>query len=102
MKPAGKRPTATVSAARRTTTMVSAAAEPAAEPAPETAAETATATEPAPPLGESEDPGTGGTGGVGATELVTTVVQAAAELAEIGLTAGARALRIAVSRLPRP
>ncbi|HUY59343.1 MAG TPA: hypothetical protein VMV16_06500 [Solirubrobacteraceae bacterium] len=102
MKPAAKRTTATVSAAKRTTTTVSAAAEPAAEPAPETAAETATATEPAPPLGESEDPGTGGTGGVGAAELVTTVVQAAAELAEIGLTAGARALRIAVSRLPRP
>ena len=31
-----------------------------------------------------------------------TAVQAAAELAEIGLQAGARALRRAVSRLPRP
>jgi hypothetical protein len=31
-----------------------------------------------------------------------TAVQAAAELAEIGLHAGARALRRAVSRLPRP
>ncbi len=29
-------------------------------------------------------------------------MQAAAELAEIGLQAGARALRHAVSRLPRP
>ena len=36
------------------------------------------------------------------TELVATAVKAAAELAEIGLTIGARALRIAVSRLPRP
>ena len=35
-------------------------------------------------------------------ELVGTVVKAAAELAEIGLTVGARALRRAVSRLPRP
>ena len=36
------------------------------------------------------------------TELVATAVKAAAELAEIGLTIGARALRIAISRLPRP
>ncbi len=35
-------------------------------------------------------------------DLVATAVQAAAELAEIGLTVGARALRAAVSRLPRP
>jgi hypothetical protein len=35
-------------------------------------------------------------------ELVGTVVKAAAELAEIGLTIGARALRSALSRLPRP
>ncbi len=36
------------------------------------------------------------------TEIVGTAVHAAAELAEIGLTAGARALRNALSRLPRP
>ena len=35
-------------------------------------------------------------------DLVGTAVQAAAELAEIGLSASARALRGAVSRLPRP
>jgi hypothetical protein len=35
-------------------------------------------------------------------EILGTAVQAAAELAEIGLSAGARALRNAVSRLPRP
>ena len=35
-------------------------------------------------------------------EIVGTAVQAAAELAEIGLKAGAFALRIALSRLPRP
>lgn len=34
--------------------------------------------------------------------IVATAVQAAAELAEIGLTLSARALRGAVSRLPRP
>ena len=35
-------------------------------------------------------------------ELVGTAVQAVGELAEIGLALGARALRNAVSRLPRP
>jgi hypothetical protein len=35
-------------------------------------------------------------------DLLSTAVHALAELAEIGLTAGARALRIAVSRLPHP
>jgi hypothetical protein len=34
--------------------------------------------------------------------ILTTAVQAAAELAEIGLTASARALREALSHLPRP
>jgi hypothetical protein len=36
------------------------------------------------------------------TELVTTAVQAAGELAQIGLTAGGRALKRAVDRIPRP
>ena len=36
------------------------------------------------------------------TDLVGTAVQAAGELAELGLTLGARALRDAVKRLPRP
>jgi hypothetical protein len=35
-------------------------------------------------------------------ELVGTVVKATAELAEIGLTLAARALRNTLSRLPRP
>jgi hypothetical protein len=35
-------------------------------------------------------------------EVVGTMVQAAAELAEIGLSASARAFREAVARLPRP
>lgn len=36
------------------------------------------------------------------TEIVTTAVQAAGELAQIGVTVGAQALRRAASRLPRP
>jgi hypothetical protein len=35
-------------------------------------------------------------------DVLGTAIQAAAELAEIGLTVGARALRSAMSRLPRP
>jgi hypothetical protein len=35
-------------------------------------------------------------------QIVSTVVQAAAELVEIGLSAGARAVRDALGRLPRP
>jgi hypothetical protein len=36
------------------------------------------------------------------TELVTTAIQAAGELAQIGLTAGGRAVKRAVDRIPRP
>jgi hypothetical protein len=39
---------------------------------------------------------------VSGTDILGTAVQAAAELAEIGLSASARALRAAISRLPRP
>ena len=35
-------------------------------------------------------------------DLVTTVVQAAGELAQIGISAGGRALKSALQRLPRP
>ncbi|HWK26220.1 MAG TPA: hypothetical protein VNS09_06645 [Solirubrobacter sp.] len=36
------------------------------------------------------------------TELVTTTIRAAGELAQIGLSAGGRALRRTLDRLPRP
>jgi hypothetical protein len=35
-------------------------------------------------------------------DLLTTAVQAAGELAQIGLAAGGRALKSALERLPRP
>jgi hypothetical protein len=41
-------------------------------------------------------------GATSGREIVGTAVQAAAELAEIGLAVSARAIRTAVSRLPRP
>jgi hypothetical protein len=52
------------------------------------------ATAPSEPVAADPSPGSHG--------VVETAVQAAAELAEIGLHASARALRRAVSRLPRP
>jgi len=36
------------------------------------------------------------------TELVTTAIQAAGELAQIGLTVGGQVLKRAVKRLPKP
>ncbi len=69
------------------------AAQPrAAKPAP-------AATPPAPSRGgRPSEPATADA----AHGVLETAVQAAAELAEIGLHASARALRRAVSRLPRP
>jgi hypothetical protein len=64
---------------------------PAASPPPgeRPAARTAPDADPAPSLPRGR-------------EVVGTMVQAAAELAEIGLSASARAFREAVARLPRP
>ena len=47
----------------------------------------------APPKGENQQSG---------TELIGTVVQAAGELAQVGLTIGGQVLKRAVSRLPKP
>ncbi|MDE3133481.1 MAG: hypothetical protein KGL15_05405 [Acidobacteriota bacterium] len=68
--------------------------------------------EPGPTRGPGSEPGpdpehavrrTGCVGSLGdGAEIAGTVVRATAELAEIGLTLAARALRSALSRLPRP
>jgi hypothetical protein len=47
------------------------------------------------PLEQGSSPPTG-------TELVTTAIQAAGELAQIGLTVGSQVLKRAVKRLPKP
>jgi hypothetical protein len=67
---------------------------PAAEPKPAPTRRPATPGRTATPARRSEPPS--------GTELIGTVVQAAAELAEIGLSVSARAVRNAVARLPRP
>jgi hypothetical protein len=69
-------------------------AQPAGTPARGPASARPPAREAAPATRRSGPPSGG--------EIFSTAVQAAAELAEIGLTASARALRNALSRLPRP
>jgi hypothetical protein len=59
--------------------------------------------QPSPPAGRREQPSPAAQPSPPrGAELVSTAVQAAAELAEIGLSATARAIREAVARLPRP
>jgi hypothetical protein len=62
-----------------------------AKPAPAQPGAASRAATPAPPPPREPSPG-----------VLETAVQAAAELTEIGLRAGARALRRVASRLPRP
>jgi hypothetical protein len=58
--------------------------------------------QPAQPAGAPPSPRSRGSVPTTGADVIGTAVHAAAELAEIGLTAGARALRNAVGRLPRP
>jgi hypothetical protein len=58
--------------------------------------------QPAQPAGSPPGPRTRRPAPSNGSGVIGTAVQAAAELAEIGLTVGARAIRGAVARLPRP
>jgi hypothetical protein len=58
--------------------------------------------QPAQPAGTPPPPSSRGSVPSTRADILGTAVHAAAELAEIGLSAGARALRNAVARLPRP
>ncbi|HET7050033.1 MAG TPA: hypothetical protein VFI54_17345 [Solirubrobacteraceae bacterium] len=58
--------------------------------------------QPAQPAGAPPSPRSRGSVPTTGADVIGTAVHAAAELAEIGLTAGARALRNAVARLPKP
>jgi hypothetical protein len=83
------------SAAKPKPKRLSQPAQPAGGP-PRVRAKARPSTQPrAPAPGRRSRPPSGG-------EILGTAVQAAAELAEVGLTASARALRNALSRLPRP
>lgn len=94
------------------------AAEPAAKPKPAARAKAATSAKPKPaarakttpprataaqiPPAGYATPRTDDDGVPRGADLVTTAVQAAGELAQIGLAAGGRALKSALERLPRP
>jgi hypothetical protein len=69
---------------------------PASRPAPKRLRQ------PAQPAGAPPSPRSRGSVPNTGADVIGTAVHAAAELAEIGLTAGARALRNAVARLPKP
>jgi hypothetical protein len=84
-KPAAPKAEATAAKPRATAT------PPAVEPAPKA---------PIPPAGYATP--RGGDEGPSPTDVVTTAVQAVGELAQIGIVLGARALKSAVQRLPRP
>jgi hypothetical protein len=58
--------------------------------------------QPAQPAGTPPSPPSRGSVPNSSADILGTAVHAAAELAEIGFSAGARALRNAVARLPRP
>ncbi|MGZ4259291.1 MAG: hypothetical protein ACXVR0_03075 [Solirubrobacteraceae bacterium] len=58
--------------------------------------------QPAQPAGAPPSPRSRGSVPTTSADVIGTAVHAATELAEIGLTAGARALRNTVARLPRP
>jgi hypothetical protein len=74
----------------------------AAKPTPATRPAPKRLRQPAQPAGAPPSPRSRGSVPTTGADVVGTAVHAAAELAEIGLTAGARALRNAVARLPRP
>lgn len=116
-KPRANRATAAKPKAKATTPARAAAAKKPAAPKPATPArEPATPQRPrpvragAPALKASTDrarsevpkPPERGSSPPTGTELVTTAIQAAGELAQIGLTVGGQALKRAVKRLPKP
>ena len=76
--------------------------EPATKPTPATRAAPQRLCQPAQPSGAPPSPRSRGSVPTTGSDVIGTAVHAAAELAEIGLTAGARALRNAVGRLPKP
>jgi hypothetical protein len=95
-KPAAKKPAARKPAARKPAAKKPAARKPAARKPPVNV-RTRTPGAPAEPPPRRSEPAPAEHHGT-----LETVVLAAAELTEIGLRAGARALRDVVARLPRP
>ena len=79
-----------------------ASSRPATKPTPATRPAPKRLRQPAQPAGTPPSPRSRASVPNSGADVLGTAVHAAAELAEIGLTAGARALRNAVARLPKP
>jgi hypothetical protein len=79
-----------------------ASTRPATKPTPATRPAPKRLRQPAQPAGTPPSPRSRASVPNSGADVLGTAVHAAAELAEIGLTAGARALRNAVARLPKP
>jgi hypothetical protein len=90
-KPAAARPKAAAKPASRRSRAASARPKPQGV---RPSAATSAASKPPPPKRPASPPS--------GTDLVGTAVQAAGELAQLGLTLGTRALRDVVKRVPRP
>jgi hypothetical protein len=98
------RPPATASPAKPKTTSTgpATATGPATKPTPATRPAPKRLRQPAQPAGAPPSPRSRASVPNTGADVIGTAVHAAAELAEIGLSAGARALRNAVARLPKP
>jgi hypothetical protein len=98
------RPPATASRAKPKTTSTgpATATGPATKPTPATRPAPKRLRQPAQPAGAPPSPRSRASVPNTGADVIGTAVHAAAELAEIGLSAGARALRNAVARLPKP
>ena len=103
-KAAAPKPKAAREAARRRKAAKPAAASagPAARAAPVRAGAPALAESTERARSEASEPRARGRTPPSGTELVTTAIQAAGELAQIGLTVGGQVLKRAVNRLPKP
>jgi hypothetical protein len=100
-KPSAPKPKA---AAKPQLKAVSAAGDPKPRKPRAVRAATATLTEPAATANENREPAEerADAKGQSGKELATTVVQAAGELAQIGLAVGGQIIKRAVDRLPKP
>jgi hypothetical protein len=100
---AAKTATATKPAAAKPKAKAAAKPTAAKKPKVRTAAGTAPKPPAAPPKGW-QTPGENGdkAGRAGGTEIVTTAVQAAGEIAQLGIAVGGQILKRAAGRIPRP
>lgn len=107
---AATKPKAAKSTAKAKATTTARATTAKAKPATSTAAKPKAAAPPSaaprrkvPPAGYAAPTSRGDEGGgAGTADMLSTTIQAAAELAQIGLTVGRQTLRSMIDRLPKP